>query len=231
MIKAVFLDIDDTLLSFSGFVRQCMSEGFRHFHLKPFEEEMLPVFERINSGLWQRLERGEITAEQLWEVRWSAIFRELGIDFSGPVFEEYFRAQLFESAIPEPGAMEILNYLKNRYILCAASNGPLLQQLNRLEKGGLTGCFHLIAVSSQIGAQKPDPAFFDYCFDRLRETALPTLAPDEAIMIGDSVTSDIAGGQRYGMKTCLYQKKPRTKPLAVRPDYTIEKLEDIARFL
>ena len=64
-------------------------------------------------------------------------------------------------------------------------------------------------VSSQIGAQKPSRKFFDHCFSVLRENDLPGLLPEEVIIIGDSISSDISGGLDYGMRTCLYQKGDR----------------------
>ena len=61
MIKALFIDIDNTLLDFDGYVREAMKNGFRRFGLKPDTEEMFPVFRRINTELWQKIESGELT--------------------------------------------------------------------------------------------------------------------------------------------------------------------------
>ena len=111
MIKVVFIDIDNTLLSFTGYVKEAMKEGFSHFGLKPYTEAMFPVFERINNSLWRQLEQGTLTFEELTECRWDLIFKELNIDFDGKVFEEYFRERLFCSAVHEDGAVDLLKYL------------------------------------------------------------------------------------------------------------------------
>ena len=71
---------------------------------------------------------------------------------------QYFRGKLFFSAVPEPGAVELLEYLSRRYRLCIASNGPYEQQINRLRLGNMYDFSHFF-VSSQIGAQKPSAAF------------------------------------------------------------------------
>ncbi len=205
MIKAVFLDIDNTLLSFSEYVKESMRDGFERFGLKPYTEDMYPVFERINTHFWEHIEQGELTYEELLKIRWNTIFAELGIDFDGETFEEYFKGYLFSSAVPVPHAMELLEYLHGRYVLCVVSNGPYEQQLNRLRVGGMDGFFEHFFISSQIGASKPDSAFFDHCFAALRKTDLPDLRPEETIIIGDSMTSDITGGAEYGMHTCLYR--------------------------
>lgn len=231
MIKVVFLDIDNTLLSFSGYVKEAMREGFAQFGLKPYTEAMFPVFERINDRLWGQIEQGTLSYEELIKVRWDQIFQALGIAFDGRVFEDYFKERLFSSAVPEPGAMELLEYLSRRYILCAASNGPYEQQRNRLCIGGMYGYFSHIFISSQIGAQKPSAAFFDFCFRTLRAGTAPGLRPEDTMIIGDSLSSDIAGGAAYGMHTCLYQKEARPAADTRGAEFTVPCLADIKKIL
>ena len=229
MIKVVFFDIDDTLLSFSGYVKEAMRDGFARFGLPPYTEAMFPVFERINNGLWKQIEQGTLTFEELLKIRWNRIFQALGIAFDGERFEEYFRKKLFDSAVLEPGAKELLEYLAPRYTLCIVSNGPCAQQMNRLRVGGLDGYFSRFFVSEQIGAQKPDPAFFEYCFRELRENGLPELRPDEVMLIGDSVSADIAGGKAFGLRTCLYRSGGGER--VPEADHTVQALAEIARIL
>ena len=207
MIKAVFIDIDNTLLSFTGYVKQAMREGFAELSLAEYDESMYQTFKGINDGLWEKIERGELTLEGLKKIRWNMVFEALGIDYDGVEFEKYFRAKLFSSAIHEPNAMELLEYLAPRYTLCAASNGPYEQQVNRLKVGGMLEFFSHLFISSEIGAQKPSKEFFATAFARLRESGFD-IRPEEAIIIGDSMTSDMAGGTAYGMKTCLYRPNP-----------------------
>ena len=77
MIRVIFLDVDNTLLSFTGYVKQTMKEGFAHYGLKPYEESMYAVFEKINNGLWQKIEKRELTLEELMKIRWNTIFAAL----------------------------------------------------------------------------------------------------------------------------------------------------------
>lgn len=207
MIRVVFVDVDDTLLSFSGYVKQSMREGFALFGLQPYEESMYPVFKRVNDALWQRIERGEISLQELMAIRWNRVFAALGIEADGEAFERYFSEELQESAIPEPEAMELLRYLSGRgYVLCAASNGPAEQQRRRLSLAGMAQFFSHVFVSSEVGVQKPERGFFDYCFRILRQEECPGLVPQQTLILGDSMSSDIAGGAHYGMHTILYRK-------------------------
>ncbi len=83
-----------------------MREGFSFFGLKPYTEDMFPVFKNINDCLWKRLEQGTLTFAELEKCRWDLIFKELEINFDGMTFEEYFREKLYYSAVPEDGAKE-----------------------------------------------------------------------------------------------------------------------------
>ena len=231
MIKVVFIDIDNTLLSFSGYVKESMKNGFAQFGMKPYTESMFPVFEKINNSLWRQIEQGTLSYEELTSVRWNRIFKELDIAFDGRIFEEYFKQQLFCSAVPEQGAIDLLEYLSPRYKLCIASNGPYEQQINRLRVGKMYNYFAHFFISSQIGAPKPSKAFFDACFKELRSAEFPGLLPDETIIIGDSVSSDIRGGIAYGMHTCLYQKSPVFDTDIAKPDYVVENLAEIKQIL
>ena len=100
MIRVVFIDVDNTLLSFSGYVRESMKNGFALFGLPPYEESMFDVFNRVNGGLWKQLEQGTLTFEELIKIRWNKVFEALNIVCDGVAFEDYFRKQLFTSAVP-----------------------------------------------------------------------------------------------------------------------------------
>ena len=131
MLKAVLMDIDDTLLDFGKCAEQAMRTGFAEWGL-PYDDSTYATFTRINDGLWLMIERGELTTQQLFQFRWNRIFDALGIQADGAAFEKRFLDLLYETAIPVDGADEICRYLKEKYILCAASNAFHDQQLNRL---------------------------------------------------------------------------------------------------
>ena len=159
MLKAVLMDIDDTLLDFGKCAEQAMRIGFAEWGL-PYDDSTYATFTRINDGLWLMIERGELTTQQLFEFRWNRIFEALGIQADGAAFEKRFLDLLYETAIPVDGADEICRYLKDKYILCAASNAFHDQQLNRLAMSGLLPYFDHVFVSESLGYRKPEKAFF-----------------------------------------------------------------------
>jgi len=229
MIKALLLDIDDTLLDFHAYVRTAANEGFEEFGLGVYTDEMFAVFTEINNGLWHQLEKGEITFEELKRTRWNKVFDALGISFDGVMFEEHFRKKLFHSGIPMEGAVEALEYLKDRYILCAASNGPYEQQVNRLRVAGMLEYFSHLFISEKIGASKPSKEFFDHCMTELNRDS--AVLPGEVMIIGDSLSSDIVGGIRSGMKTCFFDRKAFGDAEGLAVDHVITSLDEIRGFL
>lgn len=94
MLKAVLMDIDDTLLDFGKCAEQAMRIGFAEWGL-PYDDSTYATFTRINDGLWLMIERGELTTQQLFEFRWNRIFEALGIQADGAAFEKRFLDLLY----------------------------------------------------------------------------------------------------------------------------------------
>ena len=225
-IKAILIDVDNTLLDFDECVKAALRDGFAHFGLPPYREEMFPIFTRINNKLWHQIELGELTREELMKIRFDQVFEALGIDFDGVTFEDYFRQYLFDSAIHVDGALDLLQYLAGKYTVCAASNGPYQQQIHRLKNGGMYPYMAHCFISEQVGAEKPSAAFFDRCFETMRRDQ-PDLQPAEVLMIGDSLTADMAGGIAYGMPTCWYSRDGKTVPDDMAVDHVVKTLNEI----
>lgn len=208
MIKAVFLDIDDTLLDFQAYVIHSMKTGFDKFGIGTYTDEMYPVFTKINTGLWQAHERGELSFEDIKRDRWNLVFAALGLKGDGTAFEDFFRDELFNNAIPVEGAYEILEYLSGKYLVCTASNGPFAQQMNRLAISNMQKYFDFFFISERMGIQKPDPAFGEKALAELK-AAGKDIDPCEIMIIGDSMSSDMTLGKNCGMKTCLFDPRGR----------------------
>lgn len=230
MIRVVFIDIDNTLLSFHGYVREALQEGLPMFGISEYREGMEETFHRVNDELWRSLERGEINYEELYGQRFDRIFEAMGVTGNGREFERYFKGKLRESAVLMDGAIELVEYLSSKYILCAASNGPFDQQKNRLSICGLLPKFRHLFISEDIGASKPHELFFERAFERLN-AAEGTILPEECVMIGDSLTSDMAGGIAYGLKTVFYDLS-RTGNTKGKPiDHVVYDLSEIHEIL
>lgn len=224
--KIVFVDIDDTLLDFEAYTKLALENGFSHFGLKEYEPSDYAIFQEINGELWRMIERGELTFAELEKRRFNDVFAALGIDFDGEEFERYFRSELQTSAIPVAGAYEMLEELSKSCVLCAASNGPYEQQMRRLTQADMAKYFDFLFISEKIGASKPSKEFFSAAFNTLENSLGKKIAPQDTLIVGDSLTSDIKGGSDFGMQTCYFNRnnKPLDKTV---PTYIVEKLEKV----
>ncbi len=226
MIKAIFIDIDSTLLDFEACVATAMEAGLSERGIA-FNPKMLETFHSVNNGLWKQIEDKTLTFEELLKIRFNKIFEALGIEgIDGPEFETYFRAMLNKSAIPVSGSVEMLRYLSGKYKIYAASNGPHEQQVGRLKKAGMLEFFDEVFTSELIGHEKPRREFFFYCFDKIGN-----ILPSETVMLGDSLTSDMLGGINYGMKTLWFNPTGKTAPENIKPDYIISSLDEVKNIL
>ena len=225
MMEFLFLDLDDTILDFHKAERLAISRTFRSFGLEPTE----PVLERyhvINRLHWERLERGELTRDQVLTGRFQMLFEELGIPAQPQAIAKGYEHNLGLGHYFLPGAKEALDTLRGKYRLFLASNGTASVQHSRLTSAGLYPYFEEVFVSQALGANKPSRAFFDACAARI-----PGYDPRKALMVGDSLTSDILGGINAGMKTCWVCPQGAQGRPDIVPDYRIEALSQLPELL
>jgi len=224
MIRAVFMDVDDTLLDFHECARLSALHAAKTAGIT-LPDHFMDTFMRLNNHYWRLIEEGRMTREELHQVRWASILRELGIDADGMQMERSFREQLRVSSVTVSGAGETLAFLSRRVPVWIASNANVDQQRGRLQRAGLLRYVRDVLASGSIGANKPSRAFFEACLAQ----AAP-IAPQECLMIGDSMRADIAGAARVGMKTCWYHPAGAGEELPeVTPDWTVSDLREIMK--
>ena len=129
-IKAVFFDVDNTLLDFDKCAVYAIEQAFIDCGLK-FEKHYPDVFFKINKGLWLDIEKKIITFEELQQIRFNKVFNALGIIYDGTITEKRFRYHLKDAHFAVDGALELLEYLAGKYDLYVASNAVYFQQLRR----------------------------------------------------------------------------------------------------
>ena len=225
MMEFLFLDLDDTILDFHKAERLAISRTFRSFGLEP-TDQVLERYHVINRLHWERLERGELTRDQVLTGRFQMLFEELGIPAQPQAIAKGYEHNLGLGHYFLPGAKEALDALRGKYRLFLASNGTASVQHSRLTSAGLYPYFEEVFVSQALGANKPSRAFFDACAARI-----PGYDPRKALMVGDSLTSDILGGINAGMKTCwVCPPEAQGRPDIV-PDYRIEALSQLPELL
>ncbi len=224
MIEFLFLDLDDTILDFHRAERVAVGKTIREFGVEP-TDEILARYHVINKAHWERLERGEITRAEVLVNRFAALFSELGIGVDPEACARSYEKNLSIGHYFLPGAEEAVKALHRKYRLYLASNGTAAVQHGRLTSAGLYPYFEQIFISQEIGFNKPSKAYFDSCFAKI-----PDFDPARAIMVGDSLTSDVLGGKNAGLPTVWVN--PEGKPWGdIRPDYTIGSIGELEALL
>ena len=224
MIEFLFLDLDDTILDFHKAERLALSKTIRDFGVEP-TDEVLKRDHAINVWHWQQLELGKMTREEVLVKRFDALFAELGVKIDGTACARNYERNLSMGHDFLPGAEEAVMALHKKYRLFLASNGTASVQKARMTSANLYRWFEKVFVSQEIGYNKPSKEYFDACFAQI-----PGFDPSKAMMVGDSLTSDIRGGIHAGMKTVWVN--PNHLPCGdIQPDYEIAALSQLEGLL
>lgn len=225
MIEFVFIDLDDTILDFHKAEQVGIRNTLRHFGIEP-TEETIELYLQINRDHWRRLERGEITRKQVNEGRFEVLFQQLGHKVDGAACAAYYLSQLGLTHDYLPGAEDAITRLSKKYRLFIASNGNVSVQFPRMAHSGLNKLVEQAFISEELRQNKPSKAYFDICFSRIAD-----FDPAKAIMVGDSLTSDIQGGINAGLRTCWFNPTGKPNTTGIRPDYEIASLAQLETLL
>ena len=225
MLKNILMDLDDTILDFRKAERTALQKTLLHLGVEP-REEILVRYSQINQDQWKLLEQGRLTPAQVKVRRYRLLFEELGIRRSAGEATAYYEKRLAEGHDYIPGAETVLQMLSGEYRLYIATNGTAAVQHRRIRDAGMGKYLSGLFISEEIGYKKPDGEFFRACFAQI-----PDFCPDEAVMVGDSLTSDIRGGRNGGIRTVWYNPAGAGCTPEERPDYEIRQLSELAPLL
>ena len=225
MTEFLFLDLDDTILDFHKAERIALSKTLSQFGVEP-TEEVLALYHIINLWHWEQLEKGKLTRDEVQVGRFAALFRELGVSADAVQCTRSYEGNLAVGHYFLPGAEEAVANLSQKYRLFLASNGTATVQAGRLTSANLYRFFGTVFVSQELGFNKPAKEFFDACFARI-----PDFDPKKAVMVGDSLTSDILGGKNAGITTVWVNPEHRLPRPDIVPDYEIESLVQLEALL
>ena len=225
MIEFLLLDLDDTILDFHKAEHTAIVKTFLQVGIEP-TPALLERYRIINIAHWQMLERGELTREQVLVQRFSVLFGEFGKQADPALCAHLYAENLAEHWDFLPGALEAVQALSRKYRLYIASNGTASVQEKRLTGAKLKPYFEDIFISQHLGADKPSPEFFSRSFARI-----PDFDPSRAMIVGDSLTSDILGGKNAGILTCWVNLHGKKAPEDIQPDYEISSIAELEALL
>lgn len=220
-------DIDGTLLDFLAAEKAAIRTLFGEFGLGECTDEMIARYSKINKRYWEALERGEMTKPQILVGRFAEFFRSEGLDESAAAaFNEKYQIRLGDTVVFCDDSYDIVAGLRGKIKQYAVSNGTVAAQTRKLENSGLGALFDGVFLSEEIGYEKPSTGFFDAVF-----SAIGPVDKSRVLIVGDSLTSDIAGGERAGIKTCWYNPTSAQNHTGAHVDHEVCNLHDVLALL
>ena len=218
----LLFDADDTLFDFPkassrAFQKMCRTQGI------PFTEELHQRYHAINLELWAAFDRGEVSKDYVSLERYVRFLKEVQLERDPAACNRDYRDALGEGVFPLPHAEEVCRELRARgHRMYIITNAVASVQRSRLRGSVFAGLFEGAFVSEEAGAAKPSPAYFDYVARQL-----PGLTPSNALVIGDSLTTDIQGANNAGLPCCWFNPAGKPRPAGLRIDYEIDDLRTL----
>ena len=228
-MKALLLDLDDTLLDYSGGVDDCWAGACGDAAAEVAQDALLVALAETRRSFWRDPEhnrRQRVDMLRAWtSIAALALERCGGDPRLGAAVAEAFAARRRAVMALFPDAQRFLTALRDRGVpLGLVTNGDAREQRDKIARHALAPFFGAIVIEGEFGAGKPDAAVY--------ETALAGLGvrpgPD-VWMVGDHLEFDVAGPQRLGLRGVWLDRPGVGVPAdaAVRPDRIVRTLDEL----
>ncbi|HEY5627981.1 MAG TPA: YjjG family noncanonical pyrimidine nucleotidase [Candidatus Limnocylindrales bacterium] len=221
----LLFDADDTLFDYGRAEAEAVRGAFA-VHGFTFDEGWLPAYQAINARAWRALEEGRVTPARPRVLRFEELFAELGLALDPVAFSAVYLAQLATQAHLVDGVQEVVGALRADHRLAIITNGLSDVQRARIAASTLAGVVEHLVISEEVGAAKPDPAIFAVALARMGDPD-----PRDVLVIGDSLSSDIAGGVAAGLATCWFNPGAKPRGDGPTPTYEIRRLAELLPLL
>lgn len=219
--ETILFDADRTLFDTGAMETKALRQLMEELHL-PFDPEMPRVYYEINEDLWRRIETGELTRPFVRVER----FRKMKELYRLPGTPEELNRRYLElfqvCNLLLPGAEEVCRILSKTKRLAIITNGSASVQKTRFAISAVTAYCSGVYVSEDVGIPKPQKGFFDAVMRDMNITD-----PKKILIVGDSLTSDIKGGNNAGIPTCWYNPNGEENNTDVVCDFEITDLRQL----
>ncbi len=226
--RHLFFDLDHTLWDFRTNSRTVLHGLYHDLELAdhgiPGVEDLVEVYEEINTGLWERYERGHIDKEVLRALRFRNTLLRFGVRndrLARTLGHEYLERTPRMEGLSE-GAMPLLRDLRPHFGIHIITNGFSATQATKITCSRIKELLDHVITSEDAGANKPDPRIFN------RAMRLAGATPTDSLMIGDSITADMEGARAVGMDHVHFSPEGPGDALAT---YRIQRLEELRPLL
>ena len=224
--EILLFDADNTVLDFTAAEASALKKVLTAYDL-PVDYETVSTYAKINDGLWKMLERGEIEKTRLRYRRFEDFLLHFGYDRPAREIADAYTAALSEECILIPGMADLCRSLSSRYRMYIVTNGIGAVQRSRWARTEIRDCFLDLFISEELGYEKPAREYFDIVAERI-----PHFDREKTLLIGDSLSSDMRGGQNAGIDTCWFCRSDEAKPPeGLTVTYTVRNAEELYALL
>ena len=217
----LLFDADGTLYDFKATENISLGKVFEHYGID-YSSENIDLYHEKNSHLWDLYEKGLINQDMISWKRFEDFFSALGLGYDAKEAGELYTDYLASNGIMIDGAIELLEKLYGRHNLYIITNGIAKTQHGRIDGTGTGKYFKRLFISTEMGTQKPEKAFFDIVMGE------ENLDRKRTIVIGDSEKSDIKGALNAGLKNIFISFKGDESPLA---DYSVSSYDELLEYI
>lgn len=219
--EVIFFDADNTLFDYDRAEGEALERTFLHYGI-PVTPDMRALYRRINKKAWEEFEKGALTLKRLRSERFRRLFEELGLSHPPEEVSTFYLDRLSEGSHLIENALPVLQQVAAVCTCCVVTNGIAEVQRRRFAASPVLDYVKGVVISEEVGSQKPDAGIYEAAMD------LCGRPPKERVlMVGDSLTSDILGGIRFGIDTCWYNPSGKTAADGIQPAMEITEITEL----
>lgn len=215
-------DADNTIFDFGKAEENAFAAACAHMGMAA-TDELLATYSVINDALWKLLERGGITQSVLRVRRFEQFLEAIGRgELDANEMAAAFVESLGRQSVPLAGAVQAVERWSRLLPVVIVTNGIAKVQHGRMEGSEMKPFISGLIISEEIGAAKPDPRML-YAGMELAGVS----DPKRALMLGDSLTSDIAAASNAGVDACWLNPKGAANAKGLPVRYEIRSLDEV----
>ena len=206
MMKDLFFDLDHTLWDFEKNSREALAEGYDQINLNSRGvgsiEDYIEEYERANAWCWLEYRDGRMEKAELRGRRFTLALKKWGLEHDAELGESlgshYVETSPYKTHLVKDALEVVKEFFERGHKLVMLTNGFEEVQHIKVERCGLSPFFKSVLTSDALGVKKPNAGIFKLALELSNSSA------ENAVMLGDSLESDIIGAREAGWGQVYY---------------------------